>query len=343
MEEEIKAQVISNNSCIDHENVDQEQPVLSKRQLKRLAKRKRWLELKPLRRAKEKEKRKIKMKIAKESGAVLRPSRKMLKASKMSDSSCKLKVCFDLSLGHLMTPPELSKTFKQLHRCYSINRRAQAPLQLYITGYNEEIKCAMNKLSGCFNWDVNFSEDVFHKFFDKSEVIYLTSDSPNVLETFDDTKVYIIGALVDHNRLKNVCFEKAIQEGVGHARLPLDTYFKFKTRTVLTIDQVYSIILRITEGKTWIDAVADIVPKRKGVELKDDFKNDSNAELMSNFSENRNNDVDDSKTFTTYTEDLINIEDNPKLCNDTLMEDLNPYATSTVGDTSENNTNTGSR
>lgn len=320
--------------CIQNENVDQdqpvnqEQPVLSKRQLKLLEKRKRWLELKPLRRAKEKEKKKLKMKMAKESGVVLRPSRKMLKASKMANSSCKLKVCFDLSLGHLMTAPELSKTFKQLHRCYSINRRAHAPLQLYITGHsNEIIKGAMNKLSGCVNWDVNFCEEVYHKLFDKSDIIYLTSDSPNIIESFDDTKVYIIGALVDHNRLKNICFENAVKDGVGHARLPLDRYFKFKTRTVLTIDQVYSIILKITEGKTWIDAVSDIVPKRKGSEVKDDLKDhNSHIQLMSDPSENVNNNAGCGEIF-------IRDLDNYKECDESLMKDVNPNEPSAIVET----------
>lgn len=317
--------------CNKNENVDQDQsvnekqPVLSKRQLKLLEKRKRWLELKPLRRAKEKEKKKLKMKMAKEAGIVLRPSRKMLKAAKMANSSCKVKVCFDLSLGHLMTGRELSKTFKQLHRCYSINRRAHAPLQLYITGYkNEVIKNSMNKLSGYINWDVNFCEEVYHKIFDKPDIIYLTSDSPNIIESFDDTKVYIIGALVDHNRLKNVCFENAVKDGVGHARLPLDKYFKFKTRTVLTIDQVYSIILKITEGKTWIDAVSDIVPKRKGIEPKDNLKDDnSHMQLMSDLNENVNNNADCGEICMRDV----------KHCDESLMKNVNPNESSAIVET----------
>lgn len=262
-------------NTLNHNNVDvteiQPEVPLSKNQLKKLEKRRRWQETKAERKAKEKLKRKLKIQQAKEEGRDLGPSRKLLKSLKMSESSCKLKVCFDLSLAEVMKPPEFSKTFKQLHRCYSINRRAPAPLQLYITGYTDETKQSMSKMSGCFNWDLNFNPQPHTEIFDKDSIVYLTSDSPNVIDKLDYDKAYIIGALVDHNRLKNICFEKAEKEGVGHARLPLDIYFKFKTRKVLTIDQVYLIFLRLSEGRSWEEAVLDTVPKRKGVELKEDF------------------------------------------------------------------------
>ncbi|CAL1270826.1 unnamed protein product [Larinioides sclopetarius] len=266
---------MADNNAHSQDNMDKNpelsstQPVMSKNQLKKLEKHRRWLESKAQRKAKEKLKRKLKIQEAKETGRDLGPSRKLLKSLKMSESTCKLKICFDLSLADVMTDPEFSKAFKQLHRCYSINRRAPAPLQLYITGYSDSTKQKMSKMSGCFNWDVNFSSSRHTDVFEKEEIVYLTSDSPNVIDDLDNDKVYIIGALVDHNRLKNICYDKAMEDGVGHARLPLDMYFNFKTRKVLTIDQVYLIFLRFTQSKSWIDAVMETVPKRKGVEIKE--------------------------------------------------------------------------
>jgi tRNA (guanine9-N1)-methyltransferase len=49
---------------------------------------------------------------------------------------------------------------------------------------------------------VRIHTESYLKVFPKEELVYLTSDSPNEIQTLDSQKVYIIGGLVDHNRLK---------------------------------------------------------------------------------------------------------------------------------------------
>ena len=56
------------------------------------------------------------------------------------------------------------------------------------------------------------------QLFEKDKLIYLTGDSTEDIEEFDEkyllifwsiSCIYIIGGLVDHNRLKNITLNKA--------------------------------------------------------------------------------------------------------------------------------------
>lgn len=67
----------------------------------------------------------------------------------------------------------------------------------------------------------------------KSKVVYLTADSEDELSELEPGYTYIIGGIVDRNRYKNLCFEKAESQGIRSARLPIGKYLaELKTRKV---------------------------------------------------------------------------------------------------------------
>ncbi|CAG6011423.1 unnamed protein product, partial [Menidia menidia] len=99
----------------------------------------------------------------------------------------------------------------------------------------------------------------------KEELVYLTSDSPNVLQELDQNKAYVIGGLVDHNHHKGITFQRAKELGVEHAQLPLGSFVKMNSRKVLAVNHVFEIILAYLEKDSWQEAFFSVLPQRKGV------------------------------------------------------------------------------
>nr|CAG4641187.1 EOG090X0D3U [Eulimnadia texana] len=234
---------------------------ISKREQKRRAKAALWAERKAEKRLREKEKRKLKRKNGDSSERV---SRKILKATTMANSSCKVSVVIDLSFDDYMSEKDLAKCIKQVHRSYSINRRATNPVQFHITSLNGRSLQEIKKNQGYINWDVNREEKHYSEIFDPSRIVYLTSESDNIIQDLSDDKVYVIGGLVDHNSQKGLCHQLALERGVSHGRLPLDEHVDMKTRKVLTIDHVFNILVNVSNGQTWKEAFLQVLPARKG-------------------------------------------------------------------------------
>lgn len=104
----------------------------------------------------------------------------------------------------------MAKTVKQILRVYTENRRAAAPMQLHLTSFKDRNKQEMERHNGYQHWDINFHEDHYLDVFPKEKLIYLTSDSENVIHQLEDDKVYIIGGLVDHNGHKVSCHQNCM-------------------------------------------------------------------------------------------------------------------------------------
>ncbi|KAK3305839.1 guanine-1-methyltransferase-domain-containing protein [Chaetomium strumarium] len=99
-------------------------------------------------------------------------------------------------------------------------------------------------------------------------IVYLTSESPYTLERLEANTCYIIGGLVDRNREKGLCYNRAREHKVRTAKLPIGEYMAMQSRYVLTTNQVVEIMARWLECGDWGKAFLDVIPKRKGGTLK---------------------------------------------------------------------------
>ncbi|XP_064814768.1 tRNA methyltransferase 10 homolog C [Oncorhynchus masou masou] len=175
---------------------------------------------------------------------------------------------FDMSYEQQMTRREVENTVSQLMEVEGWNRRAPDPFHLHFCnlqpdgGYHRELV----KRYGAEAWErllITSTEQRHVDLFPRDDLVYLTADSPNVLRTFDNSKVYIVGSMVDRSIQSGLSLANAKRLKLNTARLPLDDFLQWETGAKnLTLDQMIRILLTLKESGRWEEAL-EYVPKRK--------------------------------------------------------------------------------
>ncbi|CAJ1086539.1 RNA (guanine-9-)-methyltransferase domain-containing protein 2 [Xyrichtys novacula] len=257
-----------NKSSVQAEsrNGETENQSLSKRQRKKLLKQQKWEEERELRKQKRKERKQQRREQRQNNPEEAGEAQSFRKRPRREATPSSLRLVVDCSFDDLMLIKDVRKLHKQIQRCYAENRRAVHPVQFYLTSMGKQLKQSMDeKDKGWVNWkDINIKTEHYSDLMKKEELVYLTSDSPNVLEELDQKKAYIIGGLVDHNHHKGITFERAKELGIEHAQLPLSSFVKMNSRKVLAVNHVFEIILAYLEKGSWQEAFFTVLPQRKG-------------------------------------------------------------------------------
>ena len=106
--------------------------------------------------------------------------------------------------------------------------------------------------------------------------------------TIDPDKVYVVGGLVDVSLkvghtlaiANSVCYHKCMvcivsqwQAGIATARLPIAEMMEHDKskpyRPVLSINQVFNIMMKVASGADWPSALVEEMPARKGYTARD--------------------------------------------------------------------------
>lgn len=122
----------------------------------------------------------------------------------MNDSKCKISVCLDLSWILSMDVKDLSKIQKLIRWVYCSNNYAKSPLQVYLTKYSGPIREELQRRGTTPRWDFHYHEEHYLDVFPKEKLVYLSSNSENVLGRLEEDKVYIIGVLEGNRHCVNI-------------------------------------------------------------------------------------------------------------------------------------------
>lgn len=264
---------------------------LSKNQRKRLLKQEKWKEEKLCRRAAKKEKEKLKREAARsalrEAPTIISsadvmprdhaPPRRSRSEVKEEERQKRVELCMksfsiiiDCNWESIHAERPLISLSQQILFCYGVNNRAVAPSLVYLTGVGPRLQTQLNK-SNVSKWvGIACSPDEYSfPRHESKEVVYLTSDAEETLTELNVNTAYIIGGIVDRNAHKGVTFAKAREQGIRSAKLPIKEYCGLKSSTVLTVNQIFDIMLKFAETQDWAMAIRAVIPLRKQLQNDD--------------------------------------------------------------------------
>jgi tRNA (guanine9-N1)-methyltransferase len=204
-------------------------------------------------------------------------------SQRMQEAKDRFQICIDCSFEGLMTEREIASLVQQIRYCYAYNKKSTNPCLVAVTGLesNGMTRKLLEKEAGFSMWHqrsfacTNMSLEEYYGDEDQqpeqqfSKIVYLTSDSTTTLRRLHDEKIYVIGGIVDRNRLKRRAIDRAEKLGVATAKLPLDDYLsKMPYTKVLTCNHVFDILLQYrTKGNDWSKALQQVLPSRKHAEV----------------------------------------------------------------------------
>ena len=265
-------------------------PRLTKNQLK---KKRRWEQAMLVKKRKKQQERDVRLAKAKAEGRDVEAEKKFMEERRKQGEGwskrnqawqenfqkqrSSFEVCIDCAFEDAMKFQEINSLSSQIRYCYAVNKRAKHPTTVRVTslGVGGPTYENLQKVSGFDQWihrEFHHTEQSLLEAYGpekKSKLCYLTSDSENILEDLEDDTIYVIGGIVDRNRLKRAAIDRAESLGISHAKLPITEYLNMTTTKVLTCNHVFEILLKYPENdRDWKKAFLDVLPNRKDASVK---------------------------------------------------------------------------
>jgi tRNA (guanine9-N1)-methyltransferase len=187
----------------------------------------------------------------------------------------------------------LKSLTQQIMYCYGSNRRYAHPSRIFVTGVGPKTTALLAKNNSHLWVGVSIHSSDFIEVLSSSvdplpditvqsetttpmatesqshplqNIVYLSSDSEDILDELDPSATYVIGGIVDRNRFKGITHEKAQKLNLRTAKLPIKEHMKMAATHVLTINHVFDILKEYQEKKSWKETLEKVLPMRKGAQ-----------------------------------------------------------------------------
>lgn len=181
-------------------------------------------------------------------------------------------IVIDCSFEGLMNEMERKSLSVQVAQAYGANRGTDNPAAMHLTGLggSSDLMGRLQGMSGFDKWrhvTVHDETRLDVIFPAPRQIVYLSSEAEEDLDQLecDGSTVYVVGGLVDHNRLKGLTHGRAKIAGFKTCRLPFDAHLRgqLQSRKVISVNQCFEMLVRRAQGIPWSDVFEAVLPRRK--------------------------------------------------------------------------------
>mmetsp|Transcript_12375 Transcript_12375/g.24876 ORF Transcript_12375/g.24876 Transcript_12375/m.24876 type:complete len:350 (+) Transcript_12375:69-1118(+) len=176
-----------------------------------------------------------------------------------------LKVAVECAFGEKGSLREMHSLARQLQYSIGANKRAVRPVSLHFVSFKGELERFCVETMRADRWKAHLCHesalDVFSN--EQSNMCVLSPDATEPLIDIDESKIYIVGGLVDRTIKKHATSRFAQENGIECHRLPLKEYYPSKPKLVLNVNAVVEALITVHGGASWEEALHRVIPKRQ--------------------------------------------------------------------------------
>ncbi|KAE9360182.1 hypothetical protein PR003_g352 [Phytophthora rubi] len=174
------------------------------------------------------------------------------------------RIAIDLGFDSIMNDKEIRSLANQLKLSYGAIKQMPEPFQLLFCNPSEQLEQSLERFGASY-WHIQWRRgaDSVAEHFSPDELVYLSPDSPNVLERMDPSKIYVIGGIVDKSRKKGATLNAATEAGITTVRLPIQENIPERLDHILNVNTVVDVLINFRELGDWPRTLEIALPQRK--------------------------------------------------------------------------------